>query len=225
MIPNLLKILFFLLPLCALLLAGIGWMETSSPVRWIFASLFGIILLCWTYLSVRLFSFRKRLFNFLRLLVAGDYEAGMRTRQRFTDEISTLEDLSNQLTERLRTYDRLRADRVSIHARVLELLLIHSKEGLITADIEKELLVFNPVAQKLLGVRRKSFSFESVLKAEVNSSFSKLFAQATTGRKTNTKGGCFLQLPGMQAPVKLTFLIMPLRDRDETVRFALISIE
>lgn len=225
MIPNLLKILWALLPISIVLLSAIGWNATEPPTQWSLATLCGLALLCWAYLSARLFSFRKRLSNFLHLLLTGDYEAGMRTRQRFTDEISLLEDLSNQLADRLRTYDRLRAERVSIHARVLDLLLIHSKEGLITADLEKEIFVFNPVAQKLLGIRRKNFSFESILKAGVNTDFSKLFEQATTGRKTNTKGGCFLQLPGMQAPVKLTLLIMPLRDRNESVRFALISIE
>jgi len=225
MIPNLIKIIWFLFPLCGLVSALIGWIETSSPTRWILVALFALSLLCWGYLSLRFFGFRKRMRNFLRLLLAGDYEAGIRTRENYTDEISDLESLANQVAERLRAYDSLRAARVSIHSRVLDLLLIHSKEGLITANVEKETFIFNPVAQKVLGVKRKSFSFESVLKPSANEAFNKLFQQAVAGRKVNTEGICFLQLPGMQAPARLGFLMMPLRDRDENVQFVVLSIE
>ena len=224
MTPDLLKIIWFLLPVCGL---GIGltvWPEIGETTRWSVIVLAAVNLLGWSYLGIRFFGFRKRLYNFLRLLLAGDYEAGIRTRQKHTDEISVLEELANQVADRLRTYDSLRAARVSIHSRALDLLLLQSKDAIITANVEKEVFVFNPVAQRILGVKRKSFSFESVLKPSVNEAFSKLFHQAVAGRKTNTEGLCFLQLPGMQAPARLSFLMMPLRDRDETVRFAVLSI-
>lgn len=225
MTPNLLKILWFFLPLCW----GVGglllWPELEKTLGWSLLALSALFLLCWIYLSLRLFGFRKRMFLFLRRLLAGDYESGIKTRERFTDEISQLEALSNQVAERVQTYDRLRADRVSIHARALDLLLIQAKDGLITANAEKEIFLLNPVAQKILGVTRKSFSFESVLKPSTNKSFDKLFQNAFTGRKVNTDGRCFLQLPGMSEPVEISCLMMPLRDRDETVRFAVLSIE
>ncbi len=225
MTPNLLKILWFLLPICGLVSGLVVWPEISSSARGSVATLFALSLLCWGHLTLRAFGFRKRMFLFLRRLLAGDYETGIRTHERFTDEISRLETLGNQVAERLRIYDRLRADRVSIHARVLDLLLIQSKDGLITANVEKEIFLFNPVAQKMLGVNRKSFSFESVLKPSVNEAFNTLFQHAVTGRKVNTEGHCLLQLPGMSAPIQLSFLMMPLRDRDENVRFAVLSIE
>ena len=225
MTPNLLKIIWFLLPACGL---GIGiavWPEIDGPTRWSISLLAAVNLLCWSYLSVRLFGFHRRLRNFLRLLLAGDYEAGIRTREKHTDELSALEATANQVADRLRTYDRLRAARVSIHSRALELLLLQSKEGIITANVEKELFVFNPVAQKTLGVKRKSFSFESILNPETNATFRSLFNRAVKGRKTNTEGLCDLQLPGMQSPARLSLLIMPLRDRDETVRFAVLTLD
>lgn len=225
MTPNLLKMLWFFLPICWLVGGLLVWPTVEPPLRWSLLILSALFLLCWSYLTLRVFGFRKRMFLFLRRLLAGDYETGIRTRERFTDEISKLETLSNQVADRLRIYDRLRADRVSIHARVLDLLLIHSQEGLITANVEKEIFLFNPVAQKRLGIKRKSFSFESILKPTSNETFSRLFAQAVTGRKVNTRGHCALQLPGMSAPVNASFLVMPLRDRDETVRFAVLTIE
>lgn len=225
MTPNLLKIIWFLLPVCGLGIGLICWPQINEPARWGMIALSAGHLLAWICLSVRLFGFRKRLYNFLRLLLAGDYEAGIRTRKKHTDEISVLEELANQVAERIRTYDRLRAARVAIHSRALDLLLLQSSEGIITANVDKETFSFNPAAQKTLGVKRKSFSFESVLKPKANETFRKLFDRAVNGRKTNTEGSCFLQLPGMQQPARLSLLIMPLRDRDETVRFALLSIE
>lgn len=225
MIPDLLKILWLLMPLFGLTAALLGWNGTKPPINWSLAALFALGLLCWTYLSIRLLSFHKRLFHFLRLLLAGDYETGIRSPKHFTDEVSALENLSNQVSDRLRAYDRLRADRVSIYSRALDLIVRQSNQGLITANVEKETFVFNPVAQKRLGISRKSFSFESILKPVANQPFGKLFDRAVSGRKTNTQGRCSLKLPGMQSPEKLSFLIMPLRDRDETVRFAVIFID
>jgi PAS domain-containing protein len=225
MTPNLLKILWFLMPLCGLTAALLGWTETRPPVNWTLATLFVLSLLCWLYLTLRSFGFRKRLFNFFRLLLAGDYEAGIRTRRRFTDEISRIEELANKFSDQLRAYDRLRADRVSIHARTLDLILRHSNDRLIIADVEKETLTFNPATQKFLGISRKNYSFESILKPTVNETFAHLFNQAVYGRKVNTEGSCFIQLPGMSAPARLDLLLMPLRDREESVRSALLIID
>ncbi len=225
MTPNLLKILWFFLPVCWLTGGLLIWPTVEKSLSWSLLILSVLFLLCWSHLTLRAFGFRKRMFLFLRRLLAGDYETGIRTREHFTDEISKIEAISNQVADRLRIYDRLRADRVSIHARALDLLLIHSQEGLITANVEKEIFLFNPVAQKILGVKRKSFSFESILKPTANETFARLFAQAVTGRKVNTRGHCALQLPGMSTPATASFLVMPLRDRDETVRFAVLTIE
>jgi len=223
--PHLLSIIWLFLPAFGLISALIGWATTEPPIHWMLAILFGLSLLCWGYVSIRIIYFFKRLRRFLRLLLAGDYDAGIRTRKKSNDEISALENTANQVADRLRTYDRLRAARVSMYSRALELLLLQSKQGIITANVEKETFSLNPVAQKILGVTRNSFSFESVLKPQINDSFSTLFNRAVSGRKTNTEGFCPLQLPGMQSPARLSFLIMPLRDRDETVRFAVLTLD
>ena len=225
MAPNLLRIIWFLLFIVSLLCGVMVWSDLSISTRW--SLLLPVLFLGagWIYLTIRLAGFSKRFFFFLRRILAGDYEAGIRPRLHVLDEVSKLETLANEVAERLRIYDRLRADRVSIRARALDLTLIQSQRKLISADLEKETFIFNPAAQHKLGIERKSFSFESVLKSEANASFSLLFQQATEGRKVNTDGQTTLQLPGMQSPVSLSLQIMPLRDRDETVRFALLTIE
>jgi PAS domain-containing protein len=182
-------------------------------------------MLCWGYLTVRLIGFRVRLFNFLRQLLSGDYEAGIRTRRRFTDEVSRLEVLSNRLAERLQTYDRLRAERVSIQSRAFDLLLDRSAEQLAAIDVQQEVFLLNPAAQKALGIERKNFSFESVLKPDINGEFKDLFNDAITGRKIRNEGFSWLQLPGMSDPAYVGVEIIPLRDRNEDVCFAILSIK
>lgn len=225
MIPNLLTILWILIPLCGLTAGLIVWPQIPPALRWSSAAFLVINLFGWIYLTVRLAGFRARLFKFFRLLLANDYESGIRTRQHHTDEVSRLEGLANRVAERLLIYDRLRADQVSIHARALDLILDRAPDPLAAIDVQKEVFLINPAAQKVLGIERKNFSFESVLKPDINKEFSDLFADAVSGRKTLTEGFSWLQLPGMSDPVYIGIQFTPLRDRDEEVRFALLSIK
>jgi PAS domain-containing protein len=225
MFAGLLTILWFLMPFCSLLAGLIAWSHIDPAGRWSFAALATLSLLCWTYLSARLIGFRIRLFKFLRLLLANDYEAGIRTRRRFSDEISRMEDLANRVAEQLQAYDTLRAARVSIHARSFDMLLDRSGEPLAAVDVQQEVFLLNPAAQQLLGIERKRFSFESVLKPDINKEFSDLFNDALLGRKILTEGFSWLQLPGMSDPVYIGVQFTPLRDRNEDVRFMLLSLK
>jgi hypothetical protein len=225
MTSNLLQILWFLMPLCGLAAGLTVWSQAAAPARWIFAVFFTLGISSWCYLTVRLIGFRVRMFNFLRELLAGDYETGIRTRHRFPDEVSRLEALSNRFAERLVTYDRLRAERVSIQSRAFDLLIDRSAEQLAAIEVPQETVLFNPAAQKALGLIRKNFSFESVLSPDINNDFRDLFNDAISGRKVRNEGFIWLQLPGMSDPVYVGVEFTPLRDRDEEVRFALLSIK
>lgn len=224
MTSNVITIIWIFLPLCWLTAGFIVRENTPAPFNWMAAGLLGISFFCWIYLTMRMAGFRRRLFNFLSRLLKGDYETGIHMSTAFRDEFYPIEDTANRLVERLRIYDRLRADRVSIHARALDLILRQVQEPLITADVEKEVFVFNPAAQKALGIERKSFSFESVLKPAANQGFGSLFKQVVSGRKVNTAGTCLFQLPGMNTPMRIELELLPLRDRDETVRFAVLFL-
>jgi PAS domain-containing protein len=225
MIPNLLQILWFTLPLCGIAAGLAAWPQAGAPTRWVFTLFFTLGMLSWGYLSIRIIGFRLRLFTFLRHLINGDYESGIRSRRRFPDEVSRLEALANRLAERLQIYDRLRANRVSIQARAFELLLDQTPEPVAAIDLQQENFLFNPAAQKVLGIERQSFSLESVLKPDINAEFRDLFNDAIAGRKVRTEGFSWLQVPGMSDPVYIGLQFAPLRDRDEEVRFALLTLK
>lgn len=213
------------MPLCGLIAGLIVWPQADGIVRWSVFAFFMLGMVCWTYLSFRLIGFQKRMFNFLRQLLANDYDAGIRTRTRYTDEVSRLEDLSNRVAERLQTYDRLRANRVSIQARSFDLMFDRATESLAAIDVTQAVILFNLAAQQVLGITRKRFSLESVLNPEINSEFRELFNDAMLGRKVLTEGFSWLQLPGMSDPVYVGLQFTPLRDKDEEVCFALLSIK
>lgn len=224
MTPNLLKLLWLLLLISGISAAWLTLPEIEPPLLWGLLAIILLMLFCWIWLTVRLYSFRSRFFNFLRRLYSGDYEAGIKAGRFAADELSEIEALANGLAERLRAYDRLRADRVSVQARMLDLILRHTSDRFMTADAEKETFVINPAAQKFLGITRKSFAFEAVLKPSTNKTFAYLFHKASKAQKSNTEGSAGLQLPGMDEPLRMHVLMMPLRDRDEEVRSVLIYL-
>lgn len=225
MTTNLLKLIALVMILATLSAALMVWPALDTLQKWSVSIYVALIFFCWSYLTWRLLTFHKRLFNYLRLLLAGDYETGIRTPVRLSDELSGVETLANRFVERLRTYDRLRAERVALLARTLELTLKYASDAFIIADSEKEFFSFNPRAQKRLDITRKSFSFDSVLTIKDNRLFADLFKNATQGRKVNAAGSCLLLLPGMKSPVTLNLLLLPMRNRDEDVRYVLIMID
>lgn len=225
MTSNLLTLLWFLMPLAGLLAGLTVWPQIHAPARWMLCAFGATGLICWTYLSARLIGFRIRLFRFLKLLLNNEYDAGIRTRRKFTDELSRIEGLANRVAERLLTYDRLRAERVSILTRAFDMMLDRSTEPLAAIDTKQEVFLLNPAAQKVLNIERKKFSFESVINPDINQEFRDLFNDAITGRKVLTEGFSWLQLPGMSDPVYVGIQFTPLRDRNEAVCFALLSFK
>lgn len=222
---SLLQILWYLIPLCVLIAGGIAKAQIHGPQQWSYVSIILLCLLCWVYLSIRLIGFRVRLYKFFRQLLDNDYEAGIHTRRRYMDEISRLETLANHVVERLRTYDRLRAQRVSIQTRAFDLLFDRSADPLAAIDVAAETIHLNSAAQQVFGIERRSFSFESVLKPEINCEFRDQFHEAIFGRKILTEGFSWLQFPGMIDPVYVGVQFTPLRDKNETVCFALLFIK
>lgn len=226
-IPHLRTILWFLLPGC-ILLAGL--LSLSNPHNGLSQSLsllalHTIALLCWAWLSLRLLGFRKRFEAFMRRLVAGDYETGMRISAQCQDELHALEQLANKLSDRLRTYDALRVNRISMLARSLDLVLRQTHESFATANPTKQTVQFNPAAQQQLGIPEKTWTFDAILKPEPNAAFARLMQQALDKADTHPSGACQLLLPGMTTPVTFQAHFIPLRDNEEAVQFCLIALD
>lgn len=221
---HLLKILWLGLLLGFLTACGILLVEHGAVryLFWIFLGIgvFGILI--WTYLTIRIWEFRKKMVDFVERLLAGNYEVGVQIEGR--DEASDLVKLLSELGEQLRTYDRLRADRVSLNYRGLDLIYRTVSEGLILADMEKRVFRLNPAAQSLFNIKQEKFSFDAVENQEANRGFMILFEQATDRDRVPQEGPAVLQLPMRDAVRDLFVRIIPLKDAQEVVKLAFIFL-
>lgn len=224
---NLLKIALGLILLC--FIAGYAFiLNLASDLKlllffWVMA---GLAFLCFLYIFIRITVFNTRLIRLFRTLISGNYEAGLNPNRLFKDEIETLIQQINKFLEHLRTYDRLRAERIAFNSRALNLIYENINEGIAIADMEKETFLFNPAARALFEVKQESFSFDSLRTQERNRQIVRMFIKATEIEKVPQEGKVIIQLPIQSGTAvrELFVKIIPLKDKEEKVKLSLIFI-
>jgi PAS domain-containing protein len=221
LIGNSLKILWAVPALCFLALcAAMLKSGAATDYYWTAAAL--LAALSWLYITARLFFFRRKLVNFCRRLLAGDYETGIKARKGFADEITSVANLMNAAVERLRVYDELRASRVSLGYRALEYLHNNVSDAIMIADAEKEVFRLNAAAMSFFGVDQDRISFDSVENKPGNEEFRALFARAVKKEKIAVEGEVEINLPARDASRRAFVKIQPLKDSQEDVKLAII---
>jgi len=222
---NSLKALWLSLLICLVIMAVIGpagyFAIPGLSVGLIPVSLVGTAV--WVYLTTRVLGFNRKLTRVLRRLLAGDYEVGIETK--IQDELSGFAKQLNRLGEQLRTYDKLRAEKVSLSYRALDLIYRAVSQGVIIADLEKRTLKLNPVVQSLFNVKQESFSLESIESQEKNKEFMALFNQVAEQKTAVGEGAVVLQLPMRDSARKASVKIIPLKDAEEAVKLAIIFLD
>lgn len=184
-----------------------------------------LFILTGTYLTLRLWFFRKRLVNFFRHLLSGDYTTGIKTIPWLEDEISALTRLANRVADQLRIYDELRADRTGLSYRALDVVFRTVQEGVIIANMEKSTFRLNPAVQSMFGVNQESFGFESIENQKENTRFVRTFMLTTLKDGVAREGKSVLRLPGPGLKRDVRFRIVPLKDKSEKVRLAMIFVQ
>ena len=155
------------------------------------------------YLTVRIFAFKRKLVKFLKHLLSGNYEAGIKTR----------------------IYDEQRADKVAVNFRVRELIFNNASRGVIIADIEKEIFQFNPTARSIFDVNQDNFTFDSLKGKESNRSFFELLnAALEQENKGREERRISIDLPVSKIKKEVDIRIFPLKDRSEKVMLAVIFL-
>lgn len=177
----------------------------------------------WGYLAVRIHTFGSNLAHVLRQLLSGNYEVGMEVKG--SDELRRFARLVNKLSEQLVAYDTLRADRVSLNHRALDLMYRTVSEGIILADMEQRVFRLNPTVQSLFGVTQETFSFDAIENQQENEEFVVLFRQATDQEKIAREGRVVLHLPMHDAVRTLSVRIVPIKDVQEMVKLAFIFVQ
>ncbi|MGA1875171.1 MAG: hypothetical protein ACMUIA_06165 [bacterium] len=196
----------------------------SPLVYGVFLVLFFWGLLSWLYITLRIFPFSRKLIQFVKKLLAGNYEVGLEKSYPLEDEVAGLERLVNDLAERLRAYNRLCMDKVGFNYRALDLIYRTVSQGVIIADLENRIFRLNPVVRSLFEVEQASITFDSIEKQEENKPFMELLKDVVERQKVQKEGAVTLQLPVRRTKRNLLVIITPLKDKREMVRLAIIFI-
>jgi len=223
---NLIRFCWFLL--LGVYLAGC-WLIFASPGaggRWLPVIIFVFVfsLAIWAYLTFRVFFFYRELAAFLRYLYSGEYEAGIKLNTVFGDEVSVLGVAVNKAADRLRQFDSLRAQKVSLSQRVTSVVCEASRDGIVLADMDKREFQFNHCARAIFEIEQENISFEAVEGQGVNREFVEFFKKTTEKEKIPQEKKITLRLPIKNAQADLNVKIIPLKDKNERTRLAVIFI-
>ncbi|MBN2362808.1 hypothetical protein JXL83_01610 [candidate division WOR-3 bacterium] len=190
--------------------------------RWyLTAYLLLFVFLC-AYLAVRLFLYGKKITVFLNSIYKGEYKAGIRKNSSVRDELTDIADLSNKASERLCKYDKLRAEAVRLNFTVLEIIFNWISEPCMLLDSEQSVFYLNKSMQALFGVSQNRFSFASIENRDMNTKFTRSLLLLTLRDKVEKEFTALLQLPVREETRKLMFHFIPVRGKDENVKYALL---
>ncbi|RJO65554.1 MAG: PAS domain-containing protein [Candidatus Omnitrophota bacterium] len=196
----------------------------SGPLYEVLLALFVLAVIFWLYIAIRVLIVRKKIVLVLKRILFNEYETGIRVSERIDDEVTHLERLINRTCEQLRVYDALRVERIDLISRAMDTVYHHIQEGIIIADLEKKNLRANPAAREIFGIEQETITFESIEKQERNRDFMEFFKNAVEREKILKEGVVTLQMPIRNASRQVALKIFPLKDKEETVKLAVIFI-
>ncbi|MDD5566142.1 MAG: PAS domain-containing protein [Candidatus Omnitrophica bacterium] len=196
----------------------------SGPLYEALLAFFVLVVLCWLYIAVRVLIVKKKIALVLTRILFNEYETGIRVSERVNDEVTHLERLINRTCEQLRVYDALRVERIDLISRAMDTVYNHIQEGVIVADMEKKNLRANPAAREIFGIEQETITFDSIEKQEKNRDFVEFFKNAVEREKIFKEGMVTLQMPIRNASRQVALKIFPLKNKEETVKLAVIFI-
>jgi|GEM_PF-2014528 len=176
----------------------------------------------WIYILLRLFRFNRRLKNYLRRLLSGDYSTGIMDIKRISDEITLQTDLATRVAQTLESYDQLRADRTGMSIRALDTLFRRASRKIIMADMDKAIFKFTKPLQEAFGVDQDSFNFSAIEKRGKNTLFFHQFMIAALKDTQIKEFSATLELPIRESALDLNFTFVPIKDKSEKVRIAFL---
>jgi PAS domain-containing protein len=194
----------------------------AAQIPLIIASILAMI--GWLYITIRMFLFKTRLRRLLKLIFEGNYDAGMKDDDMLADELCSMNNFINKVVARLKENDGLRAEKVELKSRALELVSRMTVDGIMVADIEARNFQLNPVVQEMFGLKLEQLDFDAIEKRPANAAFFKAFWNAVKHERVPKETDVSLQLPIRDTTHEITATILPIKDRTETVKIAIIFV-
>jgi len=189
------------------------------------ALIFALFVLAWAYMSLRLGFLHGRLTNFLRRLLAGEYETGIRDISWIQDEVSRLTALANKAGERILAYDKLRSERTGLSFRAMDTIFRRAGDCIALANMEKQTIRFNPPALTLFNATQETYTFEALEKPEENRRFIRLFLLTVLKDVVTKEWDAQLRLPMKDVSHRLHITVIPFKDNSEKAALALLLLK
>jgi len=226
MLKNLIKIMWIGTLVCYVLIYILFLREAYLTRYYTWALWIGAIgLAFWLYVTVRVWLFKRKFEMFAKHLLDGNYETGIQTHRFSRDEMRVLADLTNRIADRLRQYDKLRAERVALSTRAREILHERSDKAVIVAEFDGATFRFNEAARRLFGMDQETMSFESIENRLENREFTDFFRNAVEKEKVAFEARFKLTLPVRDITREIAAEIVPIKDSGENVKIALIFLK
>jgi len=220
-----LKIAWFLV-FVALTVSFSSYLELVDEVQvfWSYYALFALSLISLLYISRRFVIFRINLSKRLKVLISGNYEVFRKPARVLKDEFESIGELFGKFIDRLREYDRLRIERISMTTRALTLVYNNIKEGVVMVNMEKSIFQCNPVVRSMFGIKQETFTFESMRNQPENHKLMRLVVNATEVKKIPQEGVVTVKMPVGSEAKDVFMRIIPLKNKDEKVKLSFIFI-
>jgi PAS domain-containing protein len=163
--------------------------------------------------------------RFLGQLLSGNYEVGIQVDRSCRDEICRIELALDKLAEQLRTYDRLRTDRVRVIRTLLDVLQEVVSEPIMVFDLDTQSMEYNSAFHLLFGLGRQEPSFAAVRVLDPNRRFVELLDKAVETRRPVHGEAVRLQMRAGENQKDLNLKMVPIRDGSGVVKRVLVIIE
>ncbi|MBN1983340.1 MAG: hypothetical protein JW795_17520, partial [Chitinivibrionales bacterium] len=176
----------------------------------------------WLYAGLRIWLFLKKLSNYFRFLLSGNYQTGIRINTAIDDEVAYLAFTANKVAQQLQTYDELRSEKTGLSYRGLDYLFRNVNQCILLVQVEKKILKINPPLQNQFDFTEDAVTFESIESLSENRLFMELLHAVIDKEKSVIESYSHLRLPARENSVDFMMRFHPLKTSDDEVKMVLI---
>ena len=126
-----------------------------------------------------------------------------------------------QVMDLMRQYDDLRASRVSLQQKTINLIIKNMAKPMALLDHEKELLYVNPPLKKLADIEQDEFPWDAIIRNPNNLEFREWFLEYTEKKESMFIDKEF-HFPAAESKAVSGLFLIPVKNQEEELKRTLI---
>jgi len=168
----------------------------------------GLIILLLAYSLFKYINFFKSLNEKFNLVYSGTFSIKGEVSE---DELGKIILRFQEVMERVKKYDDIRASRISVLRKLTILILKNIKEYIGILDHEKEIFYVNEALKNKLNIEEDEFKWQIIINNPDNLEFKKIFEEYIL-KKENTECKKEFYFPSKEAKLFTDIRIIPVKD-------------